>query len=114
MLPHIIPLTLDEEVNVGDSVQLNCHVSKGDRPLNISWSFKGAPLEGSSGSGGALEVVRMGDRSSILTITSAGAEHSGSYTCTASNRAGSASLQAPVHVNGSLPVTDDFGSTRLL
>lgn len=96
MLPHIIPLTLDEEVNVGDSVQLNCHVSKGDRPLNISWSFGGAPLESSSG----LEVVRMGDRSSILTITSAGAEHSGNYTCTASNRAGSATLQAPVHVNG--------------
>lgn len=82
---------------MGDSVQLNCHVSKGDRPLNISWSFEGAPLSRLAG----VEVVPMGDRSSILTITSAAAEHSGAFECTAANRAGAVTVAAPVHVNGS-------------
>nr|XP_024214193.1 Down syndrome cell adhesion molecule-like protein Dscam2 isoform X42 [Halyomorpha halys] len=95
VLPHINPFDLDDEVNNGDSVQLNCHVSKGDKPLTISWSFHGEELSSHMG----IETAKWGDRSSILTITSAMAAHSGNYTCTATNRAGSTNYTTSIHVN---------------
>lgn len=83
-------------MNNGDSVQLTCHVSKGDRPLTITWSFHGEELSSHLG----IETAKWGDRSSILTITSAMAAHSGNYTCTASNQAGTTNYTTSIHVNG--------------
>lgn len=96
VFPHIIPFDLEEEVNSGESIQLNCHVSKGDAPLKISWNFHGEALSSHMG----ITTTKLGDRSSVLTIGSAMAAHSGNYTCTATNAAGSTSYTAPVHVNG--------------
>ncbi|KAG8244654.1 hypothetical protein J6590_017599 [Homalodisca vitripennis] len=95
VLPHIIPFDLEEEVNSGESVQLNCHVSKGDRPIKISWNFHGEVLSSHMG----ISTTKLGDRSSVLTISSAMAAHSGNYTCTASNAAGVTTYTATVHVN---------------
>lgn len=102
VLPHITPFDLEEEVNTGESIQLNCHVSKGDRPLKISWNFYGEALSSHMG----ISTTKLGDRSSVLTIASAMAAHSGNYTCTATNAAGSTSYTATVHINGigSLPL----------
>jgi hypothetical protein len=96
VLPHIIPFDVEEEVNTGDSVQLNCHVSKGDKPLKITWNFHGEELSSHMG----ITTTKVGDRSSILTIISVMAAHSGNYTCTAQNVAGTASYTAMIHVNG--------------
>jgi hypothetical protein len=96
VLPHIIPFDVEEDVNTGDSVQLNCHVSKGDKPLKITWNFHGEELSSHRG----ITTTKIGDRSSILTIVSAMAAHSGNYTCTAQNAAGTVSYTAMVHVNG--------------
>jgi hypothetical protein len=97
-LPHIIPFGIDEEINNGESVQLNCHVSKGDKPLKISWSFHGEELSSHMG----ITTTKIGDRTSLLTIASAMAAHSGNYTCTAANAAGSTSYVAAIHVNGTI------------
>lgn len=43
---------------------------------------------------------KIGDRTSLLTISSAMAAHSGNYTCTASNVAGTTSYTATINVNG--------------
>lgn len=110
MLPHILPFALDEEVHTGDSAQLTCHVSKGDRPLSIEWAVHGQPVRPGSG----VEVLAVNEKTSILTITSASAEHSGDYTCRASNRAGSATHTAPVHVNGTNPFLPRLGVGLLL
>jgi hypothetical protein len=96
VLPHIIPFDVEEDVNTGDSVQLNCHVSKGDKPLKITWNFHGEELSSHMG----ITTTKIGDRSSILTIVSAMAAHSGNYTCTAQNAARTVSYTAMVHVNG--------------
>lgn len=96
VFPHIIPFSLEEEVNNGESVQLNCHVSKGDLPLTIRWSFHGEALSSHMG----ISTTKIGDRTSLLTISSAMAAHNGNYTCTASNAAGNVSHTATVHVNG--------------
>jgi len=96
VIPHIIPFDVEEDINTGDSVQLNCHVSKGDKPLKITWNFHGEELSSHMG----ITTTKIGDRSSILTITSVMAAHSGNYTCMAQNAAGAASYTAMVHVNG--------------
>jgi hypothetical protein len=98
VLPHIIPFALDEDVNTGESVQLNCHVSKGDKPLKITWNFHGEELSSHMG----IATTKIGDRTSLLTISSVMAGHSGNYTCTARNAAGSISYTTSVHVNGSV------------
>jgi hypothetical protein len=98
VLPHIIPFSLEEEVNTGDSIQLTCHVSKGDIPLQISWNFHGQELSSHFG----ISTAKIGDRTSFLTIASVMAGHSGNYTCMAQNRAGTVSYTATVHVNGIL------------
>ena len=115
MLPHILPFALDEEVHTGDSAQLTCHVSKGDRPLSIEWEWAvhGQPVRPGSAVEG-VEVLAVNEKTSILTITSASAEHSGDYTCRASNRAGSATHTAPVHVNGTNPSSLGVGLLLLL
>ncbi|KAF6210674.1 hypothetical protein GE061_013781 [Apolygus lucorum] len=95
VIPHINPFYVDDEIYNGDSVQLNCHVSKGDKPLVITWSFHGEELSSHMG----IETTKLGDRSSVLSITSAMAAHTGNYTCTASNRAGSTSYTTALHVN---------------
>lgn len=96
VLPHINPFDLDDEVNNGDNVQLTCHVSKGDLPMSISWSFHGEELPKDKG----IETLSIGVRSSVLIIDAAMAVHSGDYTCTATNRAGSTNYSTSIFVNG--------------
>lgn len=80
----------------GESIQLICHVSKGDRPLQISWSIQGEEIASHLG----ISTTKIGDTTSLLTIASTTAAHSSNYTCTATNPAGSTSYTAPVHING--------------
>lgn len=98
VLPHIIPFGIDEDINNGDSVQLNCHVSKGDLPLKIMWNFNGNLLENPSHMG--VMTTKIGGRTSLLTISSAMAANTGNYTCSATNSAGTVNFTTTVYVNG--------------
>lgn len=93
--PSIIPFSYDEIVNVGDAFNLFCQISKGDKPIVIKWSFRG--FDDSHG----IQIVtnRILD-SSLLSISNATASHSGTYTCIASNNAGSSSYATNITVNG--------------
>ncbi|XP_059046488.1 cell adhesion molecule DSCAM isoform X7 [Achroia grisella] len=93
--PHIVPFEAEEPVFAGESVQLNCHVSKGDIPLTITWSFHGEELSSHQG----ITTMKIGERSSLLTISSATASNSGEYWCHAANRAGVAVHSASVNVH---------------
>jgi hypothetical protein len=96
VLPYIIPFSFDGEANSGDNAQLTCHVSKGDHPLQLSWSFHGRELSSHMG----ITTTKIGDSISVLVIASVGAGHSGNYTCTAHNSAGMANYTATLQVNG--------------
>ncbi|GBP44660.1 Hemicentin-2 [Eumeta japonica] len=97
VVPHIIPFEVEESVFAGESVHLTCHVSKGDRPLQIVWSFQGQEIPYHNTLG--LTTTKLGEKASVLSIPTAMGHHSGNYTCTASNRAGRANHTAPVHVH---------------
>uniref|UniRef100_A0A182YKL3 Down syndrome cell adhesion molecule n=2 Tax=Neocellia TaxID=44535 RepID=A0A182YKL3_ANOST len=93
-LPVINPFHFEDHVDAEESVQVTCHASKGDLPIEISWLFDGRPIRISSN----IEITSIGKRSSSLSIPSVGAAHSGVYTCTAKNVAGSRNQSAELFV----------------
>ena len=95
--PKILPLTFGEDVmNEGQFAQVVCIVTKGDEPLTITWALHGQKVSSEAG----LTTSKLGTRTSMLTIQSVGYRHSGKYTCTASNLAGSRSQSVVLKVNG--------------
>lgn len=95
--PQIAPFNFGEEpLNEGDTASVQCIVTKGDSPLNISWYFNGRSLDGSYGIGTTL----INKKISSLSIESVQEEHMGDYTCTATNLAGSVSYTSHLTING--------------
>ncbi|CAK9830510.1 Cell adhesion molecule Dscam2 [Anthophora retusa] len=95
--PQIAPMSFgDEPVNAGDLVSVQCVVTKGDSPLEISWTFDSQPIRSDR-----MDVIlsSSGKRVKQLTIESVAARHAGEYTCVASNAAGSTSHSAKLDVN---------------
>ena len=92
-----MPLTFGADVlDEGQFAQVICIVGKGDEPLTISWSLQGEIVSSEP----SLTTNSLGTRTSMLTIQNVGYRHSGSYTCNASNRAGSAAQSVELRVNG--------------
>ena len=73
-----------------------CNIKKGDKPVSITWSLKGDVVS----SDPALTTTMLGTQASILTITKVGYRHSGTYTCRATNSAGSQTHSAELLVKG--------------
>ena len=106
--PVLLPLTFGTEVvNEGEFAQLVCIVRMGDEPLTLSWALKGDKISSEPG----LTTASLGTRTSMLTISSVGYRHSGTYTCTAKNNAGVTSQTATLKVNGNFmeEVADKLG-----
>ncbi len=93
----MVPVAFSQAIaQEGSFAQAVCTVTEGDEPLKISWSFHGVNISSDLG----IETQNFGTRTSILMIKSVGYRHKGSYTCRASNRAGSVSSTAELKVNG--------------
>ena len=73
-----------------------CAISRGDKPLSITWSLKGDIIS----SDPTLTTTMLGTQTSILMISSVDYQHSGVYTCRAENIAGVTSHSAELLVNG--------------
>ena len=86
-------------LNEGAFGQLSCVVTEGDLPLSISWTFHGAELSSDLG----ILTTPIGGRGSMLVISHVGHRHSGSYTCLATNIAGTDTQTAQLYVNGNTP-----------
>ena len=95
--PDIVPFSFGRDVvNQGDFAQLTCVVSRGDRPLSITWSLKGDIVS----SDDTMTTTMLGTQASMLVIQSVDYQHSGVYTCRAENPAGITTHSAELKVNG--------------
>lgn len=92
----ISPFEIDQAVFYGESIQMLCHITKGDIPLTLKWFFRDRPVDKIKG----VTVSKVGERSSILAIPSVTEKHSGNYTCTASNTVASTNHTATLNVQG--------------
>ncbi|XP_050346763.1 cell adhesion molecule Dscam2 isoform X3 [Nymphalis io] len=96
VLPQIHPFTFgDEPANAGDTVGIQCMVTKGDVPLNIKWYLNGKDVTTIQG----VSVTKIGHKSSSLSIEAVSFIHKGLYTCYAANQAGHANYSAELIVN---------------
>lgn len=66
----------EEPVNSGDMATVNCAVTKGDFPMNITWLFNGKPIDRIAG----VTTGQMNKRISTISIESVSADHAGEYT----------------------------------
>lgn len=90
-------------------MSVQCVVTKGDFPLEITWTFDGHPIQSYHGD---VIVSDTGKRVKQLTIESVAARHAGEYTCVASNAAGSVSHSAILDVNGT-PLDEPTTAIRI-
>lgn len=97
--PNIVPFTFGSDtIEAGEMAQLQCIVSSGDPPLQITWAFHGKDSSTMKQKG--VSTVKFGERSSLLVIDSVNSEHVGTYTCFARNLAGNSSYSTELRVNG--------------
>ncbi|KAJ0175513.1 hypothetical protein K1T71_008672 [Dendrolimus kikuchii] len=96
--PLIMPFSFgDVPSNPGDTAVVNCVATKGDTPLDISWTFSSETIDSSLQRG--ITTMSLNPRASVLTINSVTANHQGNYTCIVQNAAGRVEYAATLVVN---------------
>lgn len=100
----------DEPANAGDTVAVQCIVTKGDSPVNITWLLNGKPTTEIEG----ITVTKIGHKSSSISIDSVASVHTGVYTCLAVNRAGHVNFSTELAVNGIYYMLDSYVILHLL
>ncbi|XP_076307336.1 cell adhesion molecule Dscam1-like isoform X1 [Tachypleus tridentatus] len=93
--PVISPFSFPPDPREGIRASVMCSVQEGDPPIQITWWKDGELLRED-------DSVTLGPNDkfiSTLTIRSLQSEHSGLYTCVASNSAASVNFSVPLTVN---------------
>lgn len=88
----------DEPSNFGESIGVQCMVTKGDLPVTMRWTINSQPIVSGEQS---FTIMKMNARTSSLNIEYLDAVHRGLFKCVASNAAGNVEYSAPLEVNGS-------------
>ncbi|XP_049546742.1 Down syndrome cell adhesion molecule-like protein Dscam2 isoform X7 [Anopheles darlingi] len=95
VVPIILPFEFGEEAfDSGSTASVSCIVTKGDTPIDISWSFNGRRIGVNEG----LMITKGGGKISMLSIESVLSRHAGNYTCSAQNAAGQVQHTAELQV----------------
>ncbi|XP_071541356.1 cell adhesion molecule Dscam2-like [Panulirus ornatus] len=93
--PRVARLAFSEETRSGMRAQATCLVQEGDQPLTLSWQKDGRPLDPRLD----VRTSELDAFTSILVIDEATAEHTGNYTCLATNAARTFSTTARLTVS---------------
>lgn len=92
-------------MNAGGFALVQCAVTTGDLPLELSWQYPG---DHEVTQRPKVTITRMGDRAAMLVIDVLTADHAGNYTCVAANSAARSSFTAELHINGSVIINFVF------
>lgn len=94
--PIIEPFSFQDGLAEGMRTRTVCGVSRGDAPLTLRWLKDGESLPTILGA----NVTFLDQYSSLLSIPSLSASHSGDYTCVATNPAAEFKYTANLQVKG--------------
>lgn len=94
--PIIEPFSFQDGLAEGMRTRTVCGVSRGDAPLTLRWLKDGEPLPALLGA----NITSLDQYSSLLSIPSLSASHSGDYTCVATNPASEVKFTATLQVKG--------------
>lgn len=75
---------------------VQCTISKGDLPVDITWLFNDYPINDYLG----VTTSKIGKKVNVLTIDSVNGNNAGNYTCKARNEAQLTVYTAALIVNG--------------
>ncbi|XP_077544848.1 cell adhesion molecule Dscam2-like [Haemaphysalis longicornis] len=106
-LPRIQPFSFPENVNLGDEASVTCVVTRGTKPLRVTWTQDGKVVPNSDRKFAKVLL----DNINTLTIRSVTAEDVGNYSCTATNNFGSHTASATFTVEGP-PEVQPFSFSR--
>lgn len=93
--PVVEPFNFQDGLAEGMRTRIVCGVN-GDVPLTLRWLKDGEPLPSILGA----NVTSLDQYSSLLSIPSLSAKHSGDYTCVATNPAAEFKYTASLQVKG--------------
>lgn len=99
--PSIYPFSVENGVQLGERVGLQCLVTKGDAPITIHWLKDDAPV--SSLKLPSLTVTSVGEFSSTLLIEKLATIHGGQYICQAQNPVATSTHSVQLNINGIKP-----------
>ncbi|KAK7082482.1 hypothetical protein SK128_000211 [Halocaridina rubra] len=94
--PVLLPFHFEDKLQEGDRAGIACIVSKGDPPIIFTWGKDGQSIESMEG----IRVTSISHFSSALMIDSLTAQHTGQYTCRASNEWAEVTHSASLAVSG--------------
>ncbi|KAK7075666.1 hypothetical protein SK128_023683 [Halocaridina rubra] len=92
--PKILPFAFPMEVEAGELIQVSCTVSRGDDPISLQWFKDNLPIRSSP----TFIINNIDSKLSMLLLRSVDAEHSGNYTCVASNPVGREEVSSYLNV----------------
>lgn len=112
-----LPVMLTPPTNLtvldGQDATITCR-AEGAPPPNITWMFNGKVLEELSASSGAVGRLQVQEDTGDLVITDVTADHSGLYTCTRSNKAGSVSASAFLNIMSRTQISEPPIDTQVI
>lgn len=103
VLPVINPFAFDQPVYSGDDVQLTCYIARGDEPISVWWTLNGQLLDNSRP---GVNLVNVGSKTSLLTMSNVNHHSDGEYRCLAKNPAGMSFYSANLTVYGKATGSD--------
>lgn len=96
--PEILPFTFPKEVKEGQPLQVPCTIMSGDEPITLQWYKDDIPLMSSA----KTMINTVSSKMSLLVITGADSQHSGTYSCKAFNPVGQTGYSSSLEVMGKL------------
>ncbi|XP_037555304.2 titin [Dermacentor silvarum] len=92
--PMIMPISLANNIALGEKILLTCAVTRGTAPFEIRWTHEGRPVTNTKNKYAASVTSNI----ATLTIEKVTAEDVGNYTCSASNDVGRDTVTATLMV----------------